>query len=144
MHSSVTKLDEQIAEIERRLRQWMKEDQAANAITAIPGVGVLTATAAVATMGNARAFRSGREFCRLDWTCAETDGLGWQGEPAGYQQTWRYVPAHAADSRRAQRAASREGTGSVGRADHQTTAGQCGNRGARQQDGENDLGDPGT
>lgn len=56
------KLDEQIVEIERRLRQWMKEDQAVNAITAIPGVGVLTATAAVATMGDAKAFRSGREF----------------------------------------------------------------------------------
>jgi transposase len=60
--NGLTKLDEQISEIERRLRQWMKEDQAVNAITAIPGVGVLTATAAVATMGNARAFRSGREF----------------------------------------------------------------------------------
>ena len=45
--NGLTKLDEQIAEIERRLRQWMKEDQAVNAITAIPGVGVLTATAAV-------------------------------------------------------------------------------------------------
>jgi transposase len=60
--NGLTKLDEQIAEIERRLRQWMKEDQAVNAITAIPGVGVLTATAAVATMGDAKAFRSGREF----------------------------------------------------------------------------------
>ena len=60
--NGLTRLDEQIAEIERRLRQWMKEDQAVNAITAIPGVGVLTATAAVATMGDAKAFRSGREF----------------------------------------------------------------------------------
>jgi transposase len=60
--NGLTKLDEQIAEIERRLRQWMKEDQAVNAITAIPGVGVLTATAAVATMGDPKAFRSGREF----------------------------------------------------------------------------------
>ena len=29
---------------------------------AIPGVGLLTATAAVATMGDAKTFRSGREF----------------------------------------------------------------------------------
>ncbi|MBW5288304.1 transposase, partial [Burkholderia gladioli] len=28
----------------------------------IPGIGLLTATAAVATMGDAKAFRSGREF----------------------------------------------------------------------------------
>ena len=40
----------------------MKEDKAVKAIAAIPGVGLLTATAAVATMGDAKAFRSGREF----------------------------------------------------------------------------------
>jgi AraC-like DNA-binding protein len=58
----LTKLDEQIAVIERRLRQWMLEDKAIKAITAIPGVGVLTATAAVATMGDAKSFGSWREF----------------------------------------------------------------------------------
>lgn len=55
-------VDRQICQIERRLREWMKDDQAAQAIAAIPGVGVLTATAAVATMGQANAFKSGREF----------------------------------------------------------------------------------
>ncbi len=60
--NGLTKLDEQIAVIERRLRQWMLEDKAVKAITEIPGVGVLTATAAVATMGDAKSFRSGREF----------------------------------------------------------------------------------
>jgi transposase len=60
--NGLAKLDEQIAVIERRLRQWMKEDKAVQAIAEVPGVGVLTATAAVATMGDARSFRSGREF----------------------------------------------------------------------------------
>ena len=55
-------LDRQIGQIERRLREWMKDDQAAKAIAVIPGVGLLTATAAVATMGHAKAFKSGREF----------------------------------------------------------------------------------
>lgn len=59
---NLTKLDTQIAEIESRLRAWMKEDKACQAIADIPGVGLLTATAAVATMGQAQAFRSGREF----------------------------------------------------------------------------------
>lgn len=58
----LAKLDGQIAEIERRLRQWMREDKSVKAIAEIPGVGVLTATAAVATMGDAKSFRSGREF----------------------------------------------------------------------------------
>lgn len=56
------KLDLQIAEIERRLTAWMRQDQACMKIAAVPGVGLLTATAAVATMGDARAFKSGREF----------------------------------------------------------------------------------
>jgi transposase len=44
------------------LQAWLKDDQACKAIAAIPGVGLLTATAAVATMGNPKPFRSGREF----------------------------------------------------------------------------------
>ena len=60
--NGLTKLDEQIAVIERRLRQWMQEDKGVKAIAEIPGVGVLTATAVVATMGDAKSFRSGREF----------------------------------------------------------------------------------
>lgn len=58
----LTKLDEQVLQIEQRLVAWMKQDRASKAIEAIPGVGLLTATAAVATMGDPKAFRSGREF----------------------------------------------------------------------------------
>ncbi|AEA65992.1 IS110 family transposase [Burkholderia gladioli] len=60
--NGLAELDKQIAQIERRLQAWMKEDKACKAIAAIPGIGLLTATAAVATMGDAKAFRSGREF----------------------------------------------------------------------------------
>ena len=56
------KVDKQIAEIEQRLRAWMKQDKACKKIADVPGVGLLTATAAVATMGDAKAFKSGREF----------------------------------------------------------------------------------
>lgn len=55
-------LDEQIARIERRLSHWMKQERACRQIADIPGVGLLTATAAVATMGNPNAFHCGREF----------------------------------------------------------------------------------
>lgn len=58
----VSQLDDRIAEIERRLQVWRKTDPSCQRIAAIPGVGLLTATAAVATMGNAKAFGSGREF----------------------------------------------------------------------------------
>jgi transposase len=58
----LAKLDEQVLQIERRLLLWLRQDPASKAIEAIPGVGLLTATAAVATMGDPKAFRSGREF----------------------------------------------------------------------------------
>ncbi|HXP10591.1 MAG TPA: IS110 family transposase [Acidobacteriaceae bacterium] len=60
--SRLGELDTQIAEIERRLSEWMKEDRSSRKIAEIPGVGLLTATAAVATMGDPKAFKSGREF----------------------------------------------------------------------------------
>jgi transposase len=55
-------LDAQILQIEQRLRQWHREDAASQRVAAIPGVGLLSATAAIATMGDAKAFKSGREF----------------------------------------------------------------------------------
>lgn len=55
-------LDEDIAEIEHKLSAWKKEDDASRKLMDIPGVGLLTATAAVATIGEAAAFKSGREF----------------------------------------------------------------------------------
>jgi transposase len=58
----IGQLDERILMIERRLNEWKKSDDAVKAISKIPDVGLLTATAAVAAMGEAGAFRSGREF----------------------------------------------------------------------------------
>jgi len=60
--NELARLDERVARIEASLLAWMRQDRAAKAISAIPGVGLLTATAAVAAMGDAKAFRSGREF----------------------------------------------------------------------------------
>lgn len=60
--NGLSQLDERIAQIERRIREWKKEDNAVKAISEIPGVGLLTATAAVAMIGDPKAFSSGREF----------------------------------------------------------------------------------
>jgi transposase len=60
--NGLRELDQEIAGIEQRLKHWMKEDEGCRRIAEVPGVGLLTATAAVAMMGNAKAFSSGREF----------------------------------------------------------------------------------
>lgn len=44
----IARLDDQVGDIERQLKQWHKTDDASRRIAAIPGVGLLTATAAVA------------------------------------------------------------------------------------------------
>ena len=58
----VGRLDEEIGEIERRLKLWHRNNPASRRIAEIPGVGVLTATATIAAMGDPSAFKSGREF----------------------------------------------------------------------------------
>ena len=58
----VAQIDEEIRNIEHRLRLWHRGNAASRRIAEIPGVGVLSATAAVAAMGDPSAFKSGREF----------------------------------------------------------------------------------
>jgi transposase len=56
-------MSEDIVAIEKRLGLQLQVDPQMQRIAQIPGVGLLTATAAIATMGEASAFKSGREFC---------------------------------------------------------------------------------
>jgi transposase len=74
--NGLARLYEQVAEIERRIREWKKEDRVAKAISEIPGVGLLTATAAVATMGDPIAFGSGREFAAWVGLVPKQSGSG--------------------------------------------------------------------
>lgn len=55
-------MNEDIADIEKKLTLWKKQERLAANLMEIPGVGILSATAAVATIGDAGAFRNGREF----------------------------------------------------------------------------------
>ncbi|WP_157650890.1 IS110 family transposase, partial [Burkholderia ubonensis] len=59
-----------------RMREWKQEDRAVKAISEIPGVGLLTATAAVAMMGDPKAFRSGREFAAWAGLVPKQTGSG--------------------------------------------------------------------
>jgi transposase len=61
--SRIRALSQDMASIEKRLALQLKGDQDMRRVAQIPGVGLLTATAAIATMGQASAFKSGREFC---------------------------------------------------------------------------------
>lgn len=69
-------LDRDIVDIEKKLAAWKKEDQSATRLMAISGVGLLTATAAVAIIGDARAFRSAREFAAFVGLVPRQSGTG--------------------------------------------------------------------
>lgn len=58
----VHNLAEQMGEVEQQMASWKRRQDECQRIAAIQGVGLLTATAAVATIGNASIFRSGRQL----------------------------------------------------------------------------------
>jgi transposase len=68
--------DKDIAELEKKLSAWKKENVAVKRLMAIPGVGILTATAAVAMIGNAKAFKNGREFAAYVGLVPRQSGTG--------------------------------------------------------------------
>lgn len=74
--ASIEALSAQIEELERKLAAWRKEDEAAKRLMQVPGVGLLTATAAVATVGDAKVFSSGREFAAFLGLVPRQSGTG--------------------------------------------------------------------
>jgi transposase len=72
----VRALSEQIKTLERQIGSWQRQAVDCQRIGDIPGVGVLTATAAVATIGDARSFRSGREFAAFLGLVPRQSGTG--------------------------------------------------------------------
>lgn len=55
-------LSQQIRKIEIELLAWHRTSAVSQRLETIPGVGFITATALAATVGDARSFRSGRQF----------------------------------------------------------------------------------
>lgn len=72
----VCALSKQIKALERQIGAWQRRAEDCQRIEAIPGVGLLTATAAIATMGDARTFRSGREFAAFVGLVPRQSGTG--------------------------------------------------------------------
>ena len=72
----IGRLDEEIGEIERRIGVWHRGNADSRRVAETPGVGVLTATAVIAAMGDPAAFRSGREFAAWLGLVPRHDGTG--------------------------------------------------------------------
>jgi len=55
-------LDRQVGELELQIQLWHRECAASRTLAGIPGIGPITASALVATIGNAKAFDNGRQL----------------------------------------------------------------------------------
>ncbi len=55
-------LDRQVEELEREIDAWHREDSASQRLQAVPGIGPITASALVASVGDAKVFHNGRQF----------------------------------------------------------------------------------
>ncbi len=61
MWAAYQKNQSSIADLERELALWHKDNEASRRLAEVPGIGIQTASALVAKLGNGRSFRNGRE-----------------------------------------------------------------------------------
>jgi len=54
-------LDQQVAQLEAQIKAWHRENDASRKLEQIPGIGPITASALVASMGEAKNFDNGRQ-----------------------------------------------------------------------------------
>jgi transposase len=62
LYDHFRELDRQAKSIEEQIHAWYRNSEASQRLKDIPGVGYLTATALVASIGDARAFKNGRQL----------------------------------------------------------------------------------
>src|SRR5271165_6248263 len=55
-------LDRQVGELEREIQVWHRENEASRKLAKIPGIGPITASALVASVGDAKNFANGRQM----------------------------------------------------------------------------------
>jgi transposase len=72
----IHEMTRRIEALEQQLEAYERNDERCRRLRAIPGVGPLTATAIVASVGDAREFRSGREFAAWLGVVPRQSGTG--------------------------------------------------------------------
>lgn len=59
---NLKEMDRQAKELEAQIQRWHRENAASRKLAEIPGLGPITASAIVATVGDAREFKNGRQL----------------------------------------------------------------------------------
>jgi transposase len=70
------RIDVDIDVIEKQMQTWHRKELDCQRLADVPGIGAITATALVATVGSAKAFKSGREFAAFLGLVPRQSGTG--------------------------------------------------------------------
>lgn len=139
-HHRLSELDEKINGIEKQLKAVAKQNETCRKLLEIPGVGPLIATAAAATMGEASAFKSGREFAAYIGLVPKQTGSGGKVKLLGISKRGD-VPANLVYPWSAFCLDAGKRARAVDNRAEETTSGQRGHSGDGQQAGQNGVGD---
>lgn len=59
---NLKELDQQVRDLEKEIQLWHAQNEASRRLAEIPGIGPITASALVASIGDARCFKNGRQL----------------------------------------------------------------------------------
>ena len=78
-----------IGAIEKRIKMQHRSNETSQRVETIPGIGVLGATAIVATAADPKVFRSGRDFAAWIGLVPRQDSTGGRRRWIGCSRRWR-------------------------------------------------------
>ena len=136
-------LHQQVDEIEGQIKAWHRASEASRRLEKVPGIGPLTATALVATVGDAKNFDNGRQFAawlgvvpRQHSSGGKPTLLGMSKRGDAYLRTMLIHGARSVIYRATQRAANDSWVVQAHREAQQERGGRC----ACQQDRQDRMG----
>ncbi|GGO76379.1 hypothetical protein GCM10011348_03440 [Marinobacterium nitratireducens] len=92
-------LDRKIGEYDKRIEALAQADENAKRLMTLEGVGPITATALIATVGDVRTLKRQPAIFSLARACTQTVVNRWSSATWPDHQTWRRLSVNAADPR---------------------------------------------
>ena len=141
-------LDRQVGELEVQIQVWHRANDASRKLAEIPGIGPITASALVVSIGDAKSFDNGRQLAAWLGLVPRQNSSGGKQTPARHQQARRCLPEDIADPRCARRdpggGTKSQSCRQLAGQPHGATEQECGRCGLGQQERPDRLGASGA